>query len=760
MEQFPSVGQRIPKKDAPQKVIGSAQYIQDMKLPGMLFGKILYSPHPHARIVSIDTSRAEKLAGVRAVLTGDRIPPFKFGFMKDNPPLKSGKVLSTRDEVAAVAAVSPDVAAEALRLITVEYEPLPGLFTPADAMESGAPILHEGMKSNLLKLPWKLVAGDLDDAKKRSAFVVEDTFSTQWVTHCCLGTSGCIAHFDTNNNLTMYSNTQIPSLAQKDYLDALTAFGMTNRKVRIVQSMIGGAFGSKLDTYAYEYIALLLALATRKPVKIVFSREEEFFATSPRQCTITKISQGCTEDGMLTFREMDMILDNGAYTSWGATTPSVMMLPISSLYRVPAINYRARCVFTNNTYSQAMRGYGNPQATFAIESSLDQLAEASGMDPYEMRLKNCNRPGDTTPQNFRITSCGMKECIEEVATRLKWKERTDSHDGRGVGMASLIHVGGGARVYKSDGCGTIIKMDDFGKVDVFTGATDMGQGSETVIAQIVAETLGLPVDDITVVNNDTDICPWDVGAHASRTTFVAGNAALGAARKMKDQILAVASKALSEEKEYLDLKGGQVFSVRNSEKTISLTKILRTAHYSSGGTMFMSEYFYDPPNENFDKDFKGNLSVSYAYGAHGAEVHVDRETGQVRILRYIAAHDVGRAINPMMLEGQIYGGGLMGIGYALGETMVYDKGHLKNGNFLDYKVLTAMDVPPVEAVIVETDEQDGPFGAKGIGEPGLVPTAPALANAIYDAVGVRIKDLPITPEKILRALREKDRKET
>ena len=760
MEQFPSVGQRIPKKDAPQKVIGSAQYIQDMKLPGMLFGKILYSPHPHARIVSIDTSRAEKLAGVRAVLTGDRIPPFKFGFMKDNPPLKSGKVLSTRDEVAAVAAVSPDVAAEALRLITVEYEPLPGLFTPADAMESGAPIRHEGMKSNLLKLPWKLVAGDLDDAKKRSAFVVEDTFSTQWVTHCCLGTSGCIAHFDTNNNLTMYSNTQIPSLAQKDYLDALTAFGMTNRKVRIVQSMIGGAFGSKLDTYAYEYIAILLALATRKPVKIVFSREEEFFATSPRQCTITKISQGCTEDGMLTFREMDMILDNGAYTSWGATTPSVMMLPISSLYRVPAINYRARCVFTNNTYSQAMRGYGNPQATFAIESSLDQLAEASGMDPYEMRLKNCNRPGDTTPQNFRITSCGMKECIEEVATRLKWKERTDSHDGRGVGMASLIHVGGGARVYKSDGCGTIIKMDDFGKVDVFTGATDMGQGSETVIAQIVAETLGLPVDDITVVNNDTDICPWDVGAHASRTTFVAGNAALGAARKMKDQILAVASKALSEEKEYLDLKGGQVFSVRNSEKTISLTKILRTAHYSSGGTMFMSEYFYDPPNENFDKDFKGNLSVSYAYGAHGAEVHVDRETGQVRILRYIAAHDVGRAINPMMLEGQIYGGGLMGIGYALGETMVYDKGHLKNGNFLDYKVLTAMDVPPVEAVIVETDEQDGPFGAKGIGEPGLVPTSPALANAIYDAVGVRIKDLPITPEKILRALREKDRKET
>jgi xanthine dehydrogenase molybdenum-binding subunit len=758
MSGLTKVGQRIPKKDAPLKVTGAAVYIQDMKVPGMLYGKILYSKFAHAKILKIDTGKAERLPGVRAVLTGADVPNnFKFGFLKDNPPLKTGKVLSARDEIAAVAAISPEIAEEALDLIEVEYEELPGIFDPLDAMKEGAPLIHEEFKSNVLKMPWKLVAGDVEEAKKVSAFIAEDSFSTQWVTHCCLSTSGCIASFDVNNNLTIYSNTQIPSLAQNDYLEALKAFGLKNKRVRIIQCVIGGGFGSKLDTYAYEYIAILLALKTRKPVKIVFSREEEFFATSPRQCTITKISQGCDKDGRLTFREMEMVLDNGAYTSWGATTPSVMMVPISSLYKVQNIKYVAKCVYTNNTYSQAMRGYGNPQATFAIESSLDQLAEKAGIDPLEIRRRNANEPGEITPQNFKITSCGMKECIDEVEKRLDWKGKKGKHNGRGVGMASLIHVGGGARVYKSDGCGTIIKVDDQGKVNVITGSSEIGQGSETVISQIVAEVLGVDIDDINIMNNDTDVSPWDVGAHASRTTFVAGNSALGAAKKIKAQIMEVAAKSLGEDPESLDMKDGIIFSTKDKEKNIPLGKILRKIHYTSGGRMLVAENFYDPPNENFDKDFKGNLSVTYAYGTHGVEVEVDKETGQVKILNYIAAHDVGKALNPMLLEGQIYGGGLQGIGYALGERMIFEKGVLKNGNFLDYKMPTAKDVPPVQAVIVETDEQDGPFGAKGIGEPGLVPTAPAIANAIYDAIGVRIKDLPITPEKILKALKEKEK---
>jgi CO/xanthine dehydrogenase Mo-binding subunit len=512
---------------------------------------------------------------------------------------------------------------------------------------------------------------------------------------------------------------------------------------------------------------------TRKPVKIVKSREEEFRYTSTRQPAIITISQGSDRQGKLAFRDISMVLDNGAYTSWGATTPSVMMMPISSLYKVPNVRYEAKCVYTNNTWSQAMRGYGNPQATFAIESNMDQLAEKAGIDPLEFRLINANEPNEVTPQRFQVTTCGLRECIQEVGKRLDWENRkkTGKVEGRGVGMASLIHVGGGARVYKSDGCGTIIKADDFGKLDVFTGATDIGQGADTVIAQMVAEEIGVLPEDVNILDRDTDVCPWDVGVHASRTTFVAGNAALGAAKKVREKILQISAGyvdrwkdkngtkhevKLDSDPKNLMIKDRMVYSAKEPEKKIALGKILRGAHYEKGGTMIMGEYFYDPDNENLDKEYKGNLSKTYAYGAHGVEVEVDKETGKVKILKYIAAHDVGRAINPMLLEGQIYGAAAMGTGYALTERLILEKGEVMNPNFRDYKILTAKDVIPMEPVIVETMDADGPYGAKGIGEPGLVPTAPAIANAIYDAIGVRIKDLPITPERVLKAVKEKE----
>ena len=762
MEPFVNVGKRIPKTDAVHKVTGRAQYIQDLSLPGMLYGKILFSKYAHARIVHIDTSRAEKLLGVRAVITAQNTPEIRFGFYKDNVALKSGKVRSYRDEVAAVAAVDPDAAAEAVRLIRVEYEPLPGVFDPFEAMKESAPLVHEEHKGNVLKLPWKFVAGEPDHARERSAHVVEDRYEVTWVTHCCMGSSGCVAVFDVRNKLTLHSTTQIPHLAIRDFNNALVKMGIDNPKTRIVKTSIGGAFGSKLDTHPFEYIAVLLAHRTHKPVKIVFDRTEEFFATPGRQPAVIDIAQGCDTEGRLTFRDVRMVLDNGAYTSWGATTPSVMMMPVSSLYKVPNVRYSAKCVYTNNIYSQAMRGYGNPQATFAIESQIDHLAEAAGMDPYEFRVLNANEPGETTPQEFKITSCGLCDCLDAVARNLNWKTKRQGKGTmrRGVGMASLIHVGGGARVYKSDGCGTIIKMDDYGKVDLFTGATDIGQGSETVIAQVAAEELGLFVDDVNVIDYDTDVCPWDVGVHASRTTFVACNSALGAARKIKAQILEMASRTLATDPNDLVMARRMVRSKSNPDLAIKIEKLLRDAHFSLGGRMLMAEYFYDPPNENLNKEFKGNLSMAYSYGAHGVEVEVDTATGKVRILDYVAAHDVGRAINPMLLEGQVQGGALMGVGYALTERLILDKGEVMNPNFRDYKVLTAADAVRVRPVIVETEDSEGPFGAKGIGEPGCVPSAPALANAIYDAVGVRIRELPITPEKILRALKEHARKGT
>jgi len=748
------VGQRIPKLDAAEKATGRSEYIQDVTLPGMLYGKILYSKYSHARIVNIDVSRAKKFQGVRAVLTGEDIPAIRMGVYKDNPPLKAGRVRSYRDEVAAVAAIDPEIAEEALNLIEVTYEALPAVFDPETAMQKDAPLVHEAHKTNILKMPWKLHYGDVDVAKKEAAHIVEDRFSATWVTHCCLGTSGCIADFDYDNHLTVYSNTQIPSLAQKDFLGTLKALGLNDRRVRVIKPCIGGGFGSKLDTYAYEHIAILLAFHARKPVKILFDRKEEFIATSTRQPAIMDIAQGCDENGKLLFRDITMILDNGAYTSWGATTPSVMMMPISTLYRVPNVRYQASCVYTNNTYAQAMRGYGNPQATFAIESSIDMLARAADIDPVEFRRINANQPNEVSPQGFRITTCGLTECIDKVAHEIGADDVKKK--GEGIGYASLIHVGGGARVYKSDGCGTLMKMNDYGKVDVFTGATDMGQGADTVIGQIVAEELGLHIDDIHVIHTDTDICPWDVGAHASRTTFIAGNSALGAAKKLKEQIVKIASQALDVDPQQIELDDRMAVSREDTEKNIDLGKLLRKTHFSPGGNMLMAEYFYDPDNENLGRDFKGNLSMTYTFGTHGARVRVDEETGKVEILNYVAAHDVGRAINPMLLEGQVYGGVMMGIGYALTEQVQLEKGEMMNPNFRDYKVLTAKDTVPIEAPILETTDPDGPYGAKGIGEPGCVPTAPAIANAIYDAVGVRIKDLPITPERVLAALKRKE----
>ncbi len=770
MASFQSVGKRLPRIGSEGKVTGRSIYINDLKLPGMLHGKILYSQFPHAKVVEIDITKAKSLKGVRAVLTGKNTPAIRMGLLRDTTPLKREKVRCYRDEVAAVAAASPEVAEEALHLIKVEYEPLPAIFDPKDALAPGAPLLYEERGTNLISLPTDLDCGDVEEGRGYSRWIAEDRFEATWVTHCCLGTNGCIAAFDPNGNLVLYTNTQIPNLAQKSFRDALSATGLRGRRVRVIKPLIGGAFGSKLEPHAHEYIAILLSHATGKPVKIVFTREEEFIATSPRQPAIIHIAQGCNGEGKLTFRDVRILMDAGAHGGGAMLCPSVMMMATSSLYRVPHAKFRADFVYTNNTYCQAMRGYGNPQVTFAIESQMDVLAEKAGIDPVEFRLLNVNMPGDVTPQNFHIPTCGLKECIQEVAKRLGRQDqrKVGGERNRGLGIASLIHVGGGARIFKSDGCGTIIRVDDFGTVNVFTGATDVGQGAETVIAQIVSEEIGVLPEDVNVIDTDTDVCPWDVGVHASRTTFVAGNSALMAAKKVKEQILDIAAGfadqwkdeegntqqiKLDENPANLAIKDRMVYSIQEPDKRIDLGKILRRAHYRKGGTMITAECFYDPPNELYDGDNKGDISATYAFGAHGVVVEVDRETGKVRVLKYVAAHDVGQAINPMLLEGQIYGGVVMGTGYAMTEQLIMEKGKTMNANLRDYKLLTAKDVIPIEPVIVETIDPGGPYGAKGIGEPGCVPSAPAIANAIYNAVGVRIKSLPITPERILAALR-------
>lgn len=790
------VGKSIPRTIEADKVTGKAIYIDDFKRPGMLYGKILYSKYAHARIKSIDTSKAKKLTGVRAVLTGQDIPDVRVGFLKDQTVLKKDVVRQFRDEVAAVAAVTPEIAAEAADLIEVEYEELPAVFDPFEAVKEDAPLVHEvdargrPVKNNILPLPWRFEAGDIEQGRKDSAYTTTDKVSTTWVSQCCMGTSGCVAEFDNNNNLTLYNQTNVIFGHIGRISEYFSQIGLRGKKIRVVNAIVGGSFGTKLDTDIYEFISIQLALKTRKPVKILFDREEEFRTLPPRQPAIFTIEQGCDKEGRLTFRRCEAILDNGAYTSWGATTPSVMIMPMSSLYRVPNVSYKATCVYTNNIYCQAMRGYGNPQATFAVETSMDTLAERAGIDPAEFRLINRNRPGDETPMRLKITSCGLEECITSVKEKLNWDEKKGKEKGRGLGMASLIHVAGGARVTRSDGHGMMVKVDEYGHVDVIESGTDQGQGSPTVITQIVAEALGVRPEDVFLTFGDTALSLWDAGTHASRHTFMAGNAAVRACAKAKEQILEMAVEympkivkggfkrkkrkdpdfvepdldyGLISNPESLDIRDRIIFPKSEPDHPyfrIPVSQILRSGlHVGVGESrVVVAEAFYDPPTEMLDRELKGNLSKTYAFGTTGVEVEVDEQTGEVKILNLVAAHDVGKAMNPTLLLGQIYGAAYTGVGYGLTEEIKVQNGRVMNPGFRDYQMLTAMDVVPIEPVIVEPLDEDGPYGAKGVGEPGLVPTAPAIANAIYDAVGVRIRDLPITPEKILAALKEKGQK--
>jgi len=795
MPDLRTIGHETPRPDGPDKAAGRALYIHDLERPGMLHGKIKFSEHAHARIVRIDTSKAKRLPGVRAVITGFDTPEIRVGFLRDNVALKKDKVRQYRDEVAAVAAVSAEVAREAVDLIEVEYEPLPAVFDPEEALREGAPRVHETdargrpLEGNLVPITYHHVSGDPEGGQRRAKTVVENVFSTPRIQQTCMGTAGCIAELDVRGNLTMWAKTQIPFLAQRDFNEALGAVGLHDRNTRVIVPALGGGFGTGLDTHCYEYIAILLAWKSGRPVRILYDRHEEFAYLSPRQGAVTRVAQGCDEEGRLTFRHVEVLQDNGAYTSWGATYPTVMLLPATSLYRVPNVEFSAKIVYTNNTYCQAMRGYGNPEVNWAIESNLDELAEAAGIDPLELRLKNCNEPGETTPMGLQVTTCGLRECLEKTAAHLDWRRKRGRGRSRrrGVGLASLIHVGGGGRIYRSDASGLILKLDDFANVNVFHGGVEMGQGLHSALTLGVAEALGVRPEKVHINPTDTGTCPWDVGTHASRGAFMACNAAIRAAALLRERIFALAAEifpaeaakslarhrkkhpdyespgfdvAKASRPDNFDLVDG-VLTLKDGPHepwlVLDLGRFLRAIHFRQQGQMLTVEVLYDPPTElpDFTKGV-GNMSATYAYGTQGVELEVDEETGEVEILHMVAAHDVGRVLNPQTLKGQIYGALCQGLGYALTEEVRSVEGRIVNAGFRDYKIPTFHEMRfPIDLELVETDDPEGPFGAKGVGEPGLVPTAPAIANAVYDAIGVRIRDLPITPEKIVAALAEK-----
>ena len=749
---FQVIGRRVPKLDGREKVLGRTVFVSDIRLPGMLVGKILRSPHPHARIVSIDVSKAKRMPGVWAVVHAGNVTQRPFGYGLDNLPLKAGKVRCVGDEVAAVAAESEEAADAALDAIEVVYEPLAPVYDPFEAILESAPQVHEERAdiTGNVSMRWDFEHGDLADAERRAAVVVEGLYSSPLSAPASIETHVCVAAFDANAQLTVWTGVHMVFMYRKALAEALD---LDWKKINVVQPPIGGSFGGKIDIDPLDFITVLLARAAGRPVRIHFTREEEFTGSRVRQPMHIRLRSGADAEGNILFRDADVVSDNGAYNAWGSHALLVVMQTVSSLYRLSASRVRSRVVYTNKMYGGSVRGFGNPEATFAVESQTDELADALGIDPIELRLRNANQAGDVTAQGMRITSCGLAECLEAVREESGWVGKR----GRGLGVACFIHVGGGARIYPSDGCGTIVKVDEAGAVTLISGASELGQGSETVLAMIAAEEMGVPLDAVTIRNSDTDLKPWDVGAHASRTTFVAGNSARLAAREIRDKLLETAGEVLEAAPEDLQIAEG-VISVRGvPERSIGYEKVVRRRLLRQGGSTLVADAFYDPPTEPQDAGYVGNISASYGFGAHVAEVEVDRETGLINVLNLWTAHDVGRAINPMGVEGQVAGGAVMGLGLALTEELrLTPEGSLMLPSPREYGMLTALGVPPLHIRLVETIDPEGPFGAKGVGEAGLIPVAAAVANAVADATGIRPRSYPLTPWKVLAWIQENE----
>ncbi len=751
------IGTAVPKLDARIRATGGAVYGQDVVVPNMLHGAILRAKYPVARIVSIDISKALALPGVVCVITADDIDTDRLSFVRDHPVLKKGEVNCIRDEIAAVAAKTPAIARQACDLIEVKYEIREGIFDPFEALAESSPQLNkfisEDQPKNVAR-SFHYEHGDLAAEKAKSSCIISRRYTLGRVTHCCLGTSAITAdysHFD--KKLTLYSLTQVPFLYQRDMARVLK---MNPSDIRIIQTFIGGGFGSKLDMYPYEPIAALLSMKSGKPVQISFNREEEFIASPTRQAMVIDLTTGADREGHFTFREVMITKDNGAYSSWGATTSFVMMQTYSSLYRAPACVFDAVSVYTNNPYAGSFRGYGNPQATFSLERNIDLMADELGIDRAEIRLKNANFEDEVTGQGLHYKTCGHRQALETVIEKSGYLQSGSSSGiryRRGIGFASMLHVGGGAKIYRSDGCGTTIKLDDYGYLTIITGSSEIGQGSETVLAMMASEELGIDLSRMKVLNTDTDVKPWDVGVHASRTSFVAGNSLLGAVRKLKEKLSRKAAAMMDVKVEDLRYSAGKIISLEKG-KSIAIDKVVRELHFDEPNELCSESFYYEPGSQFQDSEFKGNVSDSYAFAAQAIEVEVDTYTGNVKVLKVSVAQDVGRVLNSLGLKGQIEGGVVMGMGYALTEELKMENGFVLNPNFHDYKLPTASDIPEIDFTAIETIDPEGPYGAKGVGEAPLIPTAAAIANAVCDALGITITSLPITPENILKALAE------
>jgi 4-hydroxybenzoyl-CoA reductase alpha subunit len=756
MAEHTLIGQRVVRIDSRAKATGEAKYTADLILPRMLHGKVLRSPHAHARILHIDTSRAEKLPGVRAVITGKDAAGVKWGvfrYTRDHELLPQDKVRYIGEDVAAVAADEEETALEALELIDVEYEVLPAVFDPIEAMKEGAPRIHEHAENNVnIHVP--IEVGDVDGAFQRAYYVREDRFSDTEYTYCQTEPYAVLASSDSSGNLEIWTPNASPHTKAKA-LSNLLEKPLTKVKVRRINT--GGAFGGRSDIFPGEFIAALLSMKAGRPVRMVYTREESFGSVRQAHSMIVDSKIGVSRDGRLLASEIKLVLDGGAYSSTGPIATSVPFLVWEETYRLPNVRFNGYRVYTNKLVRGMYRCHGRAFHG-GLGMQLDMIAEELGIDPVEIRLKNALKTGERQATGSRIISCGLSEAIQAAADRSGWEEKRGKLPyGKGVGMGAngmMVGFPMGIR----GGSSALIKFNEDGGATVISGVVDNGQGNESMVVQIAADVLGLRMEDVDLVSADSEVTPLDQGAYSQAATFVSGNAARAAAMDAREQILDLASDMLDALPSELELKGGQVLVKDRPERNVWLGKVIRKALLDNTPVVGRGSYM---PKVDLSREWvsnpKGQHAGTFSFGAVVAEVEVDADTGQVRVTNVTGAHDCGYAINPMAVEGQLEGSVASGgVGATLLEEHVWDGGQMLNANMLDYKVPLSVDMPKIVPIIVETIDPEGPFGAKEAGLWGSMNMFQAIGNAVYDAVGVWIKEFPITPDKVLRALEEKD----
>ncbi|MBO0688111.1 MAG: molybdopterin-dependent oxidoreductase [Candidatus Dormibacteraeota bacterium] len=750
------VGRSVPRTDALEKVTGRAAYAYDVRLPGMVYGEILRSPHPHARILGIETSQAEAMPGVLAILTQKDMPSARFGaFVQDETALADGVVRYVGEGVAAAIAVDEPTALAAIRAIQVEYEPLPGVFDPEQAMEEGAPPVHEGVERNVAAHN-RVIGGDVEAGFAEADLVFEDRFVTGRQCHACLEPHAVVADYDASGRVTLHMSSQSTFF---DRFGLMGIFGLPANKIRIISPYLGGGFGSKSEPHSIYVVAIQASMKLGRPVKMFHSRDEEFTSSRTRHPEIIDIRTGVKQDGTITARSARVLLDNGAYTSYGPGVSLTQSMLGGAVYRLPAYRYDGFTVYTNNPFGGAFRGFGSPQFTFAAECHTDMIAERLDMDPVEFRRRNLSRPGDKAISGPTLTSCGIADCMEQAAAAIGWEEkRRNPRPGRGVGLACGVHFTSGKfhPNVNADFCAAGVKVNEDGSVSLLIGATEMGTGAATTAtAQICAEELGVDLDDVDVVTSDSETIPADFGTYGSRVTTLAGNAVRDACAQVRAQLFRVAGESLGAQPDELELGHKSVRVKGQPERSLDLAATVQSSLFRDReGRQIMAQAHYDAPCSLPDPETGvGDFAMSYSFGVHAVEIQVDEETGHVEVVDLVAATDCGNVVNPALAEAQVEGGAAQGIGYGLLEDLVCEDGMVRNPNFAMYKIPTATEMPPIRSIWVQTDDPRGPYGAKGLGEMGLVPTAPAIANAVYDATGARVTRIPLTPERVLDALR-------